>query len=101
MRRLRSVSPCVHISKDNQMTSISESMANEIADNWEQMAATETAAHPARRETLRECADLIRMMANREPETCPHAEQTFRLCLERSEERVVGKGCSRHSKTRR
>lgn len=55
------------------MTGISKSMANEIADNWEQMAAVEEPQ--ARRETLRECADLVRMIANRKPVSCPRAER--------------------------
>jgi hypothetical protein len=34
----------------------------EIAGNWEVMAAMEDAEHPARRATFRECADLLRSM---------------------------------------
>jgi hypothetical protein len=40
---------------------ISKSMALEIADNWDQMSAT--ALSRDRRETLRECADLVRTLA--------------------------------------
>jgi len=55
------------------MTDISKELAFEIADNWEQMAST---AEPvAKRETLRECADLLRMTATRRPLTCPRAER--------------------------
>ncbi|MBB4642390.1 hypothetical protein [Rhizorhapis suberifaciens] len=61
---------------------ISQASALEIADNWDQMAASEADAPTGRRETLRECADLIRMMVNREPETCPHAQGPFRFCYE-------------------
>jgi hypothetical protein len=38
------------------------SIIEEIAGNWEVMAAMEDAAHPARRATFRECADLLRSM---------------------------------------
>lgn len=46
------------------MPHLSQTMAAEIADTWDVMAATEKGAHPARRATLRECADLIRMLAS-------------------------------------
>ena len=64
------------------MPDISRTMALEIADNWDVMAAQETRMQPGRRETLRECADLLRMLANlgegvdlpRRSEARPHDE---------------------------
>lgn len=35
---------------------------DELAGTWEVMAATEDASSPARRATLRECADTLRML---------------------------------------
>jgi hypothetical protein len=43
---------------------ISTTLAIEIADNWDQMAATLVDASADKRETLRMCADLIRTLAD-------------------------------------
>jgi hypothetical protein len=64
------------------MGDILKSTALEIADNWDQMAATELNSDPARRSTLRWCADVIRMMASRQPLTCPHATSPLRYCMQ-------------------
>lgn len=47
------------------MADISNFLAQELADTWANMAKMEKAADPARRATLRECADMVRMLANR------------------------------------
>lgn len=49
------------------MGKMNDAMALEIADNWDQMAATEANSSPQRRATLRECADLLRMLADLGP----------------------------------
>lgn len=59
---------------------ISKSLAEETADAWEAMAASELNASSDRRATLRECADLIRMLANRTPTRCPRAPDPFNYC---------------------
>lgn len=37
-------------------------LIEELAGTWEVMAEMEDAAHPARRATMRECADALRML---------------------------------------
>lgn len=60
------------------MSGISKFQANELADAWEARTGTEASAKV--RETLRECADTIRMLANMEPQDCPRAPHPFRYC---------------------
>ena len=61
------------------MSGISKFQANELADAWEVNAALDSTS-AARRETLRECADAIRMLANMEPPRCPRAPEPFNYC---------------------
>ena len=48
--------------------SISSALAIEVAETWETMAEMEEASKPGRRETLRECADMIRMLSSAAPQ---------------------------------
>jgi hypothetical protein len=47
------------------MIGISPALAIEVAETWETMAEMEVASSPDRRATLRECADMVRMLATR------------------------------------
>ena len=65
------------------MKTISISTLATLAGTWQTEADTPTAFNDpgavARRETLRECADTLRMLFEARFEDCPHAEP-FRYC---------------------
>lgn len=60
------------------MNSIQISTLAQIAGKWQSEADSGTGA-PDRRETLRECADVIRMLCEARFEDCPYAAP-FRYC---------------------
>jgi len=61
------------------MAEISKFMAEEIADAWD-IASSQPDINSERAETLRECADIIRMLANRRSARCPRAPEPFNYC---------------------
>ena len=65
---------------------VNASMLNELADVWDLQAETDTNGRPGRSETLRECADTLRMLVSvrrvaptAPHKDCPHAAP-FRYC---------------------
>ena len=62
------------------MPYISKNQAIELADAWEAAAGMDSNKSSLRRETLRECADTIRMLATAEPPRCPRAPEPFNYC---------------------
>ena len=60
---------------------MSDQIFVEMADAWDAQAATQADLHTKERETLRMCADGLRMLVeSRKPRDCPRAPAPFRYC---------------------